>query len=360
MDYFQAINQLKKGGIVHPLYLLSGPADYLKEEFVQEILEYLQEQKKQAFFKERLDGRQISLLELMLDARQATLFPGGRLLWVADPPYFSAARKKESTAAKKEEGTSAKRRATNKTPGETELLSYLQGKSDPVIVFSTPEVDRRKKMVKAIEKAGMLIEFPSLKGAVLRKWLKERFSQEKKQVAEDALNELVERLGENLELLKGAVDKIATYMGGDKVVTGKLVQHLVPESSQGNIFNLVEAVGQKATGEALSHFYKLLQQNEHPLVIMAMINRQFRLLYQLLALQEKGLPRREIMAFLKVQPFVLNKLENQARGYSIPAIAGIMAHLQQTDWKIKTGRLEANEALEQLILELTIGSGAPC
>ena len=357
MDYFAAVKKLKEDGVIHPLYLLNGPEHYLKEEFVQELLNYIKEQTGKQYFLERLDGRRISLADLLFDAKQATLFPGGRLLWVSDPLYFSASKKKEGAAPKKEKSPVPPRTASRPS-GEKELLSFLQGGNDPVIVFSVQDVDRRRKLVKAIEGAGMLINFVQLRGAPLRRWLKEQFLREKKKAEEKALNELIERVGDNLYLLKREVEKIATYMADDKVVTHLLVRQMVPESSLGNIFNLVEAIGQKDTGEAFFHLYKLFQQNEHPLVIMAMINRQFRLLYQLRILQEKELPRREVTAFLKVQPFVVKKLEQQAQKYSIPAIAGIIAHLHETDWKIKTGRLEANEALEQLILALTVSSGA--
>ena len=351
MNYYQAIMRLEKDGIVHPVYLLSGPEDYLREEFLQEILKYLSKKGK-LFTLERLDGRQTNLAELMSDVKQTTLFSGGRLIWVSDPPYFSASKKKEN-AARKNEGPPALRRSEKKQTGEKELLAFLQGESDPIIVFSVHDVDRRKKLIKAIKEAGMLINFAPLRGASLKKWLREQFLREKKKVEEDALNELVERLGENLFLLKREVEKITTYMAGEKVVTHSLVRHMVPESSQGNIFNLVEAIGQKDTEEAFFHLHKILRQNEHPLVIMAMISRQFRLLYQFLILEEKGLSRRELPTFLKVQPFVAKKLAIQARRYSRHTIAAIIAHLQETDLKIKTGRLEASEALEQLILNLT-------
>ena len=49
MDYFQAVMQLRKGGIIHPLYLFSGLEEYLKEEFLQELLKHLKEKGKVFF-----------------------------------------------------------------------------------------------------------------------------------------------------------------------------------------------------------------------------------------------------------------------------------------------------------------------
>ena len=53
----------------------------------------------------------------------------------------------------------------------------------------------------------MLINFPSLRGTALKKWLELQFCVKKK-VEEGALDELMERLGDNLSLLKGNLKKL--------------------------------------------------------------------------------------------------------------------------------------------------------
>jgi len=354
VDYYQAVVQLRKGGMIHPLYIFSGPEEYLKEEFLQELLKQLKEKGK-VFFLERLDGRQVNLAELMSEIKQTTLFSGGRLLWISNPPYFIAAQKKGNASGEKEK-VPASRQRTNGQPGEKELLDFLQQKvSDTIIIFSVLNVDRRKKIVKLFEEAGTLIDFSPLKGMLLKRWLREQFLKEKKKIEEEAIDELVERLGEDLYLQKREIEKIITYMGNEEAVTRALVRHLVPESRQGNIFKLVEYLGQKNLKGSFEHLHKLYRQNEHPLVILSMVARQFRLLYQFLILQEKGLSQREIAPFLKVQPFVARGLAIQAKKYDRHTIAGIIAHLKKMDMDIKTGRSEAADALEQCILTLTAG-----
>lgn len=351
MHYLQ-IRQKIKQGLIYPFYLFSGPERYLQEKTLQEILFALR-QKGKAFALEKLEGDRLSLPDLLLEVGQATIFSGGRLLWIQEPPYFSA--KKISAQAGKKKKTTAKRKQPG---GEKELLAYLQEEevSDLVLVFTVSGVDRRKKLVKAIEARGRLVEFPVPRGIALQKWVKDELSLEQKQIEEAALHELLERAGENLQILQGELEKIATYLGEEKTVTSPLVAQLVPESSEGNIFRLVEAVGRQDVEEALFHLHKLFRQNEPPLVILAMIARQYRLLYQYLILHAGKTPR-EVAAAIKLPPFILKKLAGQAKNYTPVLLARIITYIKEIDLGIKTGRYEAREALERLILMLTTPAG---
>ena len=97
---------------------------------------------------------------------------------------------------------------------EKELLTIFKKKElDYLLIFAVEKADRRKKIVKEIEKEGALVEFPTLKGISLSRWIKNELLLQEKQVEEDALIELVERAGDDLRLLKGELEKIITYMG---------------------------------------------------------------------------------------------------------------------------------------------------
>lgn len=346
MHYVQARRKIKKGHI-HPFYLFCGPEKYLQEMLLQEILLGLQ-QKKKDFSLEKLDGSKLSLPGLLEKLGQTTIFSGGRLLWIQEPPYFSA-KKKVAQAGKKKKVAARQDQLTS----EKELLYFLQEEeaSALVLVFTVSGVDRRKKLVKTIETRGRLVEFPLLKGMEIQKWVKDELLMENKQIEGAALHELLLRVGENLQVLKKELEKIVTCLGKEKMVTYTLVTQLVPESSQGNIFHLVEAIGRQDIEKSLLHLGKLFQQNEPPLVILAMIARQFRLLYQYSTLHAMKTPR-EMAAILKIPPFILKELAGQAQKYTPSLLARIIARIKEIDIGIKTGRYEANGALEQFILQL--------
>ena len=100
MDFRQAGKIIKKGKIA-PLYLFSGPEDYLKEELLGEILQVLKKDGR-SFDLERKDGLRLSLTDLLDSVKQGTIFTGGRVYWISDPPYLTASLKSGFLKRRKE------------------------------------------------------------------------------------------------------------------------------------------------------------------------------------------------------------------------------------------------------------------
>ncbi len=345
MDYRQAAAKIKKG-IIGSCYIFSGPEDSFKEDLLKDIQVSLEQRRGKSFFLERIDGVHFTLEELLESLRQVNIFSGERLLWVSNPPYFSVTAKGDAKG-------SSKNRDARSEKIEKGLISYAEDAfRDVLIIFSVPEVDKRKKLVKAMEGAGALVEFPPLKGAALFNWVKKELAAQDRRIEDKALSRLVTRTGEDPGVIKKELEKIVTYIYPDKVVTEDTVDTLVPESSEGNVFKLVEAVGYKNMESALKHLHKMYQQGEHPLVILTMVARQYRLLYQVLLLTEKGSSNRQIITFLKLPPFVVKELLEQIKEYDQQTLVKAIASIKDTDLAIKRGYRDPAEALEYLIMQL--------
>lgn len=339
VNYRQLEAAIKKEEL-RSFYIFSGPEDYLKKEMVKKILFYMRKKGKQLYL-DNIDGSTVTLDELIQETSQTTVFTQGRLLFVENPPYFFKAR-------------SSSREQSLSQQVEKKFKALLEEKaSDTIIIFSVPEVDKRKKLVKAVVKAGALVEFPLFKGDSLLKWIKNELEKEDKEVEKEALYELVKRTGEDLRLIKAELDKINTYTIKEKKITADVVKLLVPYGRSGNIFNLVGAVGRKNIKEALFHFHKMREQNQPPLVILSMIARQFRLLFRYRVMLENKKSKAEITSSLKLPNFVVNELYEQLKNYNRSSLAEIFLLLKQTDLAIKTGKRDAEEEIEQLIFKLT-------
>ncbi len=85
-----------------------------------------------------------------------------------------------------------------------------------------------------------------------------------------------------------------------------------------------------------------------------MFVRQFRLLIQVKELADAGYRVPGISAEIKQHSFVVGKLYQQARGFSLQELEQIYRHLLDIDIAVKTGQADMLTSLELMVANLTI------
>ena len=127
---------------------------------------------------------------------------------------------------------------------------------------------------------------------------------------------------------------------------------MVPYAQAGVVFDLVDALGRRDGRTAARTLHRLLDAGEHPLGLLAMIVRQFRLLTQVKELRDGGATPKDIAQTLKLHPFPARKLYNQASHFTAAQLETVYRHLLDTDVAIKSGESEAEVALDLLVAGL--------
>ena len=91
-----------------------------------------------------------------------------------------------------------------------------------------------------------------------------------------------------------------------------------------------------------------------PFFLFSMFIRQFRLLIQVKELAEAGYRPQGISRELKQHSYVVGKLYQQARGFSLQELEQIYRHLLEIDIDVKTGQADMLTSLDLLVANLTI------
>lgn len=170
----------------------------------------------------------------------------------------------------------------------------------------------------------------------------------------DGAARLAEYVGNNTRRALLEIDKLLTYVNKARPVSGEDVTLLTFQEQEGNIFDLVDAIGERNGRAALAQLQILLERSD-ALEISGMITRQYRLL--LLAreiLDERGGEDR-VRDELNLHPFVAQKLTTQARRFKIAQLEDIYRRLLKIDLDIKTGGIPGDVAYEVLVAELAGG-----
>ena len=125
------------------------------------------------------------------------------------------------------------------------------------------------------------------------------------------------------------------------------------------MFNLVDAILEFRGGMAEKLAEQLLQKGASPAYILVMLTRQTRLVVRVKELKSQRWPEAEIMGRLEMTaPFILRRTLEQASRYTTARLRGVYHRLLETDLAIKTGRYDAELALNILIAELCQGAKA--
>lgn len=200
---------------------------------------------------------------------------------------------------------------------------------------------------------GFVRRFEPPEDNALPGWIAKCAQRHGGRIARDAAVHLAQAVGNDLRLLDQEVRKLVTYAGKGEEITLQQVVQLVPYTRQAVIFDLVDALGQRRGEMATATLQRLLDGGEHPLGILKMIVRQFRLLIQAQELRQEGENAASIAQALHLHPYPARKLYDQAINFRPGQLEQVYRHLLETDARIKEGEISAELALELLVAGLT-------
>jgi DNA polymerase-3 subunit delta len=154
--------------------------------------------------------------------------------------------------------------------------------------------------------------------------------------------------------LVAEIDKLAAYTGARPSVTAEDIQTLCTPTLQTRVFDLLNAMGKGSVNQALLLYANMLHMKEQPLMILAMLIRQFRVMLLCKCANAKRIKRDEMAKAFGLRPFMVDEALNQARGYSTEKLLAALEDCQDTDLRVKTGRIDAEIGVEILIVKYTV------
>lgn len=338
MQFHSILNSIKRG-VIAPIYLIYGEEQYLQEQVIHALRESLLTPDLAAFNYEEIAGEKCLPAQVVEAANVLPVFAEKRLVLVKNPSFLQS--------SKKEDGTEAK----NST--EQALLDYC---ADPLlstclIIMVNGSVDKRRKLVKAIEKKGQLLECKPLRDNELRQWLREEAESQDYRIEPRALAYIEANGANDLRHLKQELAKLALYCQEEGVITLAAAEKLLTKTSEANIFTLVDSLGERKSEQAIVELSHLLDQGEPPVRLLFMIARQYRLIIQVKELASKGFSEKQISSELRIHPFVTGKILRQARYYQFAELEKILSLILECDLDLKT-KGNPRFTLEQLLLKL--------
>lgn len=315
-----------KEGKFSPVYLLYGQEDYLRLLYRDKLREAIlppEDTMNYSYF----EGKDIDLGEVESIADTVPFFSEQRLILIENSGLFKK---------------------------QNDLADYLKTMPDTTkIIFVEAEVDKRNKLFKAVKKLGTVAELNGLPEKDLKVWAAAYLKKNGKNITEQNLLYLFQKVGVDMKGLENEMDKLIAYSMDESIITREMLDEVCVEQTEGKIFQMIDAIGMKDQDQALRLYYDLLEVREKPMSILFLIIRHFTILNQLKDLSRLGLAAGEVASKVGIPPFTVRKYQSQVKNFKGKEIIRNLERCAQVEQEIKTGLLLDQIGVELLIVEFS-------
>ncbi len=224
----------------------------------------------------------------------------------------------------------------------------------------TDERARKKGQLHWLEawaaRAGERVElkhYPPPRAAEMTARIQRMAKDNQGQITPEAARQLAVLVGENPRVADQELQKLFAYVNYSRPIQIDDVQHLTEDQAQGDVFAMVDAMGNRSARQAANMLHRLLEQQD-AISIFGMIVRQFRLLLLAREIIDARGQAKDVASLLHLHPFVADKISAQARRFPIDRLDHIYHQLSEIDVSIKTGEIDADLALDTFIADIAL------
>lgn len=213
--------------------------------------------------------------------------------------------------------------------------------------------DKTTDRIKKLEKKTTVKKVEKATGAKLESKIKELFKERSKEIGKIELKAFVDKVSENnLSIINNEVEKLCCYTMG-REIKREDINFLFLETSDEDIFDLINPLSLKKTKEALRILDELLFKGGKINYILNMIERHFILLLKIKLYESCGRDKEAIAKEFNLSPYRCDIMLNQSRRFNEKQLEKAVDLCLEAEKKMKTSPTDHKTELELLIVSLT-------
>jgi len=328
------LKRLSKGSLA-PFYLFYGPEEFRLEKTLNQIRESFIPAATKDFNFNLFYGGETTPAEIVGMAATLPFMSKNRLIIVRRTEEFKA----------------------------DQLDKFLPFLEKPVesstVIFVASATDFRKSFFKTLQAKYAAVLFYELREPQIVPWIKQTAGELGLKMDTQACTYLQQVVGNHMRDLYGELEKTRLRFGTQDVGIEQ-VKELVTHSRIFNIFELLNLISIKNQPGALLVLNRFLEEEdkkEGPLRLLGMLNRQFRLFWQIKVITAKGGRAEQVAHELGLQPFIVPKLMPQLKYWSQKDLMQALELLFKADGWLKSG-MRSKPVIENLVMLLCDKTGS--
>jgi DNA polymerase-3 subunit delta len=252
-----------------------------------------------------LDGEQVTADAIVSLARSYPMMADRRVIWV---------RRFDRVAVRKDR------------QGNDPMSAYLRDPSGSTFLLLTASIEaadgisaslQRNKAAATKKIAGLKhpfgtilsshawMEFPAMRDAQARSWVRDRAKGHGWTIDEPSLDLLLLRTGASLRDLALELDKLEVYVGDRRAITADDVLEVVASGRSFNVYELQRAIAKRDTATAFMIVTNMMELGRQEMLIIAMLTRYYMALFRLADARTVTTDRQEMARLAEIPPFAL-------------------------------------------------------
>ena len=330
------------------LYLLRGDDSARFREYIARFKAGLGDQDTADLNTSLLDGDSLNLNALVADAMAVPFLASRRLVIVENARAFL----RKHTKDKKDSVV----QLLNTLPETTALVLLVDDqiikRGGKAFWENSKSYDWLQEWISKNPERGILVDCSLPDQKDMPFWIRRQCKEKGGEIENSASVMLAEYVGNDTLRAGHELDKLIAYVGENASIRAEDVVLLTAQDQEGDIFAMVDALGERNGKKAMEQFL-LLTEKSDVMELTGMIHRQFRLLIQAREVMDEGGRVDTVQNELKVMPFIAKKLYQQASRFSMAQLVDIFGRLLTIDEEMKTGGMPGVLAYQVLIADLT-------
>ena len=231
------------------------------------------------------------------------------------------------------------------------LEKYLNNynKNTYIIFISyTDKLDSRKKIVNTLTKVSKVIEIKKGDKNYLKSYINKILKE--KNYTIESTDYFLSKTGSNLDNIKNELDKLIIYKDKTKNITNKDIDEIVLTIMEDEIYTLTDSIIEHNVEKSLSLMNEFINKSVDEISLIIMISNQFRFMFQVKRLLNKGKNTNEIAKILESNPYRVKFTEKKLYYYTEETLINYLKTLAKMDREIKLGNINKRLALEMFII----------
>ena len=226
------------------------------------------------------------------------------------------------------------------------LNDYLKNPNPDscLVLFCSDQNELAEKLV-GVEK----VDCNRLDELLVKKLVLQKVNELEKAINPDALQLLCDYTCRNLFRAFAEAEKLAAFIGEEKLITKELVENNVVKELEFQGYEFSQAVAAKNSQKAFEILNAMLAQPSNIGTIISALYSQFsRMFFVRTSNETQG----EMAKIFGCKEFAVKKLAELSAGFSKRSLKNIVEKISQLEFEMKSGQISSEALCERLVFEI--------